>query len=52
MAGYLDLKVEIIKDGVKKYNIINPLFKPGPVEPKFSNYLTFEGISVDHQTNK
>jgi len=52
MAGFLDLKIEVIKDGVKKYNIKNPIFKSGPVEPKFSNYLIFEGISVDHKINK
>lgn len=47
MAGYLDLHVDIIKGGVEKYSMINPIFKPGPVEPRYSEYLIFEGISVD-----
>jgi formamidase len=47
MAGYLDLSVDIIKGGVEKYGMINPIFKPGPVEPRYSEYLVFEGISVD-----
>jgi formamidase len=47
MAGYIDLHVDIIKGGVEKYSMINPIFKPGPVEPRYSEYLVFEGISVD-----
>ncbi len=52
MSGYLDLHVDIIKGGVEKYAMINPIFKPGPVEPRFSEYLVFEGISVDEFTGK
>ena len=47
MAGYLDLHVDIIKGGMAKYGMKNPIFKPGPVEPHYSDYLIFEGISVD-----
>ena len=47
MAGYLDLRVSIIKDGVKKYGIRNPVFQSSPLEPRYSKYLIFEGISVD-----
>jgi formamidase len=47
MAGYIDLHVDIIKGGMEKYGMVNPIFKPGPVEPRFSEYLVFEGISVD-----
>ncbi len=47
MAGYIDLHVDIIKGGVEKYSLVNPIFKPGPVEPRYSEYLVFEGISVD-----
>lgn len=46
-AGWIDLHVDIIKDGVAKYGMVNPIFKPGPVEPHYSEYLVFEGISVD-----
>jgi formamidase len=52
MAGYIDLHVDIIKGGVEKYGMINPIFKPGPVEPRYSEYLVFEGISVDEFTGK
>jgi formamidase len=52
MAGYIDLHVDIIKGGVEKYNMINPIFKPGPVEPRYSEYLVFEGISVDEFEGK
>ena len=47
MSGYIDLHVDIIKGGVEKYAMVNPIFKPGPVEPRYSEYLIFEGISVD-----
>jgi formamidase len=47
MSGYLDLHVDIIKGGMAKYAMTNPIFKPGPVEPRYSEYLVFEGISVD-----
>jgi len=47
MAGYLDLRVSIIKDGMAKYGILNPVFKSSPLEPKYSSYMIFEGISVD-----
>jgi formamidase len=48
MAGYLDLHVELIKDGMNKYAVTNnPIFQPGPVEPRYQNFLVFEGISVD-----
>ncbi|HEX7126312.1 MAG TPA: formamidase [Thermodesulfobacteriota bacterium] len=49
MAGFLDLHVDLIKGGVAKYGMVNPIFKPGPVEPRYSEFLVFEGISVDEQ---
>jgi formamidase len=52
MSGYIDMHVEIIKGGVAKYGMINPIFKPGPVEPHYSEYLVFEGISVDEFTGE
>lgn len=52
MSGYIDLHVDIIKGGVEKYAMVNPIFKPGPVEPRYSEYLVFEGISVDEFTGK
>jgi formamidase len=47
MAGYLDLRVNIIKNGMAMYGIKNPIFRPSPVQPNYTNYLIFEGISVD-----
>jgi formamidase len=52
MAGYIDLQVDLIKGGVEKYGMTNPIFKPGPVEPRYSEYLVFEGISVDEFTGQ
>jgi len=52
MSGFIDIHVDIIKGGVEKYGMVNPIFKPGPVEPRFSEYLVFEGISVDEFTGK
>lgn len=49
MAGWLDLRVDLIKNGVKKYNIINPIFSPGVLNPYYSDYLIFQGISVDEK---
>jgi formamidase len=47
MAGWLDLRVSLIKGGVAKYGITNPIFQPSPVEPRYLRHLIFEGISVD-----
>ena len=52
MSGYLDLHVDVIKGGMSKYAMTNPIFKPGPVEPRYSEYLVFEGISVDEWTGE
>ncbi|HEX2840039.1 formamidase [Hyphomicrobium sp.] len=49
MAGWLHLRVEVLKDGVAKYGIKNPIFKPSPIKPRYDDYLIFEGISVDEQ---
>ncbi len=47
MAGWVHLKVEVIKDGMSKYGIKTPIFKPSPMTPNYKDYLIFEGISVD-----
>lgn len=53
IAGFIDLHVDIIKGGMAKYGIVNnPVFKPGPVEPHYSEFLVFEGISVDEFSGK
>jgi formamidase len=49
MAGWIDFGVDLIKGGVAKYGVVNPLFKLGHFEPRYSEYLCFEGVSVDEQ---
>jgi formamidase len=52
MAGFVDLHVDLIKGGIAKYGISNPMFKTSPVEPRSGDYLVFEGISVDDRTGE
>ena len=47
MAGWIDLRVHLIKGGMAMYGITNPIFQPSPVEPRYLRHLIFEGISVD-----
>ena len=47
MAGWIHMRVNLIKGGMSKYGIKNPIFKPSPITPKYDDYLIFEGISVD-----
>ena len=47
MAGWVHLKVDVIKDGMSKYGIKTPIFQPSPMTPNYKDYLIFEGISVD-----
>ena len=47
MAGWVHMKVSLIKGGMAKYAIKNPIFKPSPITPSYNDYLIFEGISVD-----
>jgi formamidase len=49
MAGWVHLKVEVLKGGMAKYGIKNPIFRPSPITPSYKDYLIFEGISVDEQ---
>jgi len=52
MAGWIDLHVDLIKGGVDKYKLKSPIFKPSPLEPRYTNFLVFEGISVDEQNTQ
>jgi formamidase len=49
MAGYLDIRVNIIKNGMAMYAVKNPIFRPSPLEPNYTSYLILEGISVDEE---
>lgn len=52
MGGYIDFHVDLIKGGMEKYGVsTNPVFMPGNVEPRYSEFLSFIGISVDHDTD-
>ncbi|MVW70192.1 MULTISPECIES: formamidase [unclassified Bordetella] len=52
MAGWIHMRVNVIKGGMDKYGIKNPIFKPSPITPNYKDYLIFEGISVDEQGNQ
>lgn len=47
MAGWVHMKVSLIKGGMAMYGIKNPIFKPSVITPQYNDYLIFEGISVD-----
>ena len=47
MAGWIHMRANIIKDGMAKYGVKNPIFKPSPITPNYNDHLIFEGISVD-----
>ena len=47
MAGWVHMRPTLIKGGMAKYGIKNPIFKPSPITPHYNDYLIFEGISVD-----
>lgn len=52
MPGWIHIKVDVIKDGMAKYGIKNPIFKPSPIKPHYDDYLIFEGVSVDEAGNQ
>ena len=49
MAGWIHMRVNLVKNGMEAYAIKNPIFKPSPIAPKYDDYLIFEGISVDEE---
>jgi formamidase len=52
MGGFIDFHVDLIKGGMETYGVTtNPIFMPGRVEPRYSEFLSFIGISVDHDTD-
>jgi formamidase len=52
MGGFIDFGVSLIKGGCEKYGITQAMFETSPVDPKYSEFLVFEGISVDDQGNQ
>jgi formamidase len=52
MGGFIDFHVDLIKGGMETYGVTtNPFFMPGNVEPRYSEFVTFIGVSVDHASN-
>ena len=53
MGGFIDFGVDLIKDGMAKYGVqTNPIIIPGRVEPRYSEFLTFIGVSVNESTGE
>jgi len=48
MAGIITFSTSIIKGGVEKFALKQPIFLPSPIDPLYSAKLVFEGISVDY----
>ena len=46
-SGILTLRCSVIKDGIEKMNLRNPIFETSPLEPSYNKCVVFEGISVD-----
>jgi len=49
MAAYVDLQFELVKDGMDEHGVSHPIFEPGHRGPNFSDYVVFEGYSVDEE---
>lgn len=56
MSGFAEMKTELIKGGMRMLPVVgpsplcvNPIFEIGPLEPRYSEYLVFEGICVDEK---
>ncbi|CAK5264355.1 unnamed protein product, partial [Mycena citricolor] len=47
-AGIITFSTSIIKGGVEKFALKQPIFLPSPVDPMYSAKVVFEGISVDY----
>ncbi|KAJ7239374.1 Acetamidase Formamidase [Mycena haematopus] len=48
MAGIITFSTSIIKGGVEKFALKQPIFLPSPIDPLYSSKVVFEGISVDY----
>jgi len=47
MAGIITFSTSIIKGGVEKFALKQPIFLPSPIDPLYSSKIVFEGLSVD-----
>ncbi|KAJ7035288.1 Acetamidase Formamidase [Mycena alexandri] len=48
MAGIITFSTSIIKGGIEKFALKQPIFLPSPIDPLYSSKVIFEGISVDY----
>jgi formamidase len=51
MDGATHVGFDLIKGGMAKYNLSAPIFMPSPIKPRYDQWLTFEGISVENGKN-
>ena len=52
MGGFIDFHVDLIKGRMETCAVAtNPIFMPGNVEPRYSEFLSFIGIGVDHDSD-
>jgi formamidase len=52
IGGYIDFGVDLIKGGMEKYGVTtDPVFMPGNMEPRYSEFISFCGTSVEHGSN-
>ena len=42
------MKCSVVKDGIKKLALKQPIYIPSPVDPLYAQQLVFQGISVDN----
>jgi formamidase len=53
MGGFIDFGVDLIKGGMDTYAVhSNPILIPGRVEPRYSEFLTFIGLSIDESSGE
>jgi formamidase len=51
MDGATQIGVDLIKGGMKKYDIHAPVFIPSKIKPHYEDYISFQGISVENGVN-
>ena len=51
LGGWIEFGVNLIKDGIAQYGMSSPIFTSSPIEPHYSEYLAFTGLSVDDEDN-
>jgi formamidase len=47
MAGWVDLHVELVPQGVERLQISGPVLEPSPLGRGYADHLTFQGVSVE-----